>query len=244
MKPLSLWASLPYFAIPSTLGAASVYWAIPALDAAGFPLFWAFMLCFGGALGSLGLAALLLARLEPQPWQTLAQRLWLSPLRPLDMAVGALAGLAGLWAYMELQFLFPTMMGLMPWDGPEWLYRFRGDGSLLEIPMVGAWWLLVAYTGFFMANVVGEELWWRGYILPRQQAAMGRWAWLPHGLMWCGFHVFFFWDLVALLPIALMLSLAAQWRRSAWTGIAAHGVLNSPTFGFLWSGITATQVGG
>ncbi|MCW5725129.1 MAG: CPBP family intramembrane metalloprotease [Maricaulaceae bacterium] len=244
MKPLPLRASLPFYILPAALMALMVYWAVPALDAAGFPLFWAFMLCFGGGLGLLGLAAIIFAAFDRAPGQNLVQRLWLAPLRLPDIAVGVAAGLAGLWAYMELQFLFPLMIELMPWPGPEWLYRFRGEGTMLDVPLPGAWWVLAVYAVFFLANVVGEELWWRGYLLPRQQAALGRWAWLPHGVLWCGFHVFFFWDLVALLPIALMLSFVAQWRRSVWTGIAAHGVLNCMAFGFLWSAISSAPAGG
>jgi len=33
------------------------------------------------------------------------------------------------------------------------------------------------------AECLRRELWWRGYILPRQELAFGRWTWIIHGLL-------------------------------------------------------------
>src|SRR5581483_6159023 len=78
----------------------------------------------------------------------------------------------------------------------------------------------------------------RSYILPRQVLGIGRFAWLANGTLWVCFHLFFAWDMLALLPIALLIALAVQWRRSAWIGIVAHVCLNSVTWPLLWAGIT------
>ena len=34
----------------------------------------------------------------------------------------------------------------------------------------------------FVANILGEELCWRGYLQRRQEAALGRKAWLANGI--------------------------------------------------------------
>ena len=49
-------------------------------------------------------------------------------------------------------------------------------------------------------NIVGEELWWRGYIFPRQEKQHGRFTWVLHGLLWTLFHAFKWWDLIGLVP--------------------------------------------
>ncbi|PYV50530.1 MAG: hypothetical protein DMG92_07410 [Acidobacteria bacterium] len=49
-------------------------------------------------------------------------------------------------------------------------------------------WVFVAWIPLFISNILGEELCWRGYVLPRQEAALGRPAWLSNGIMWCLFH--------------------------------------------------------
>jgi hypothetical protein len=72
---------------------------------------------------------------------------------------------------------------------------------------------------------------WRGYVLPRQEAAMGPLAWLGNGIPWCLFHWSFGWPiLVMLLPITLLLPWIVQRRRNTWVGIVIHAVFNSTGF--------------
>lgn len=93
--------------------------------------------------------------------------------------------------------------------------------------MLGRWDLFVVYFVVLIFNHVGEELWWRGYVLPRQEAAFGRWAWLIHGLMWNLFHVFKWWELVSLLPVTLIISYAAYRFKNNWPGFIAHYLANA-----------------
>ena len=75
-----------------------------------------------------------------------------------------------------------------------------------------------------------------GYVLPRQEAVMGRLAWLGNGIPWCLFHWSFGWPiLVILLPITLLLPWIVQRRRNTWVGIIIHGVFNSAGFVFATS---------
>ncbi|MFP4323970.1 MAG: type II CAAX prenyl endopeptidase Rce1 family protein [Anaerolineales bacterium] len=51
--------------------------------------------------------------------------------------------------------------------------------------------MLGVYAVSLFGNIIGEELWWRGYILPIQERAFGKWAWLINGLLWIVvFHAF------------------------------------------------------
>jgi membrane protease YdiL (CAAX protease family) len=60
--------------------------------------------------------------------------------------------------------------------------------EFLGIALRGNWGMALVYLAILVLNIVGEEFWWRGYVLPRQELAHGRWAWLVHGILWTLFH--------------------------------------------------------
>jgi len=92
-------------------------------------------------------------------------------------------------------------------------------------------WVFAAWIPLFVTNILGEELCWRGYVLPRQEAAWGRAAWLGNGIPWCLFHWSFGWAiLVMLLPITLLLPWIVQRRRNTSVGIIIHAVFNAAGF--------------
>jgi len=91
--------------------------------------------------------------------------------------------------------------------------------------------VFAAWIPLFVANILGEELCWRGYVLPRQEAAWGPSAWLANGIPWCLFHWSFGWPiLVMLLPITLLLPWIVQRRRNTSVGIIIHAVFNAAGF--------------
>ncbi|TGY88152.1 CPBP family intramembrane metalloprotease [Marinicauda algicola] len=237
MAPLPLLRSLPYFIVPSALMALALYVSIPALDAAGLPLMVNVIGHIALVMGGMGVAAVLLAARECAQGEGIARRLRLRAVRRVDLLLGLAIGAAGLWAYLDLAELSAQVYRIVPWDYPEWMRRFQTETRFLDVTIAGAWWILAAYGVIYLCNVVGEELWWRGYLLPRQAAAMGAWAWIPHAFLWAGFHAFFAWDIVLLIPIALMIASVCQWRRSTWPGLVAHGVLNAPAFLRIYDGI-------
>ena len=46
----------------------------------------------------------------------------------------------------------------------------------------GRYWLLAAWVPCWVLNIMGEEILWRGVMVPRQEAALGRRAWF----VWSG----------------------------------------------------------
>jgi membrane protease YdiL (CAAX protease family) len=92
-------------------------------------------------------------------------------------------------------------------------------------------WVFAAWIPLFVSNILGEELCWRGYVLPRQEGRFGRAAWLPNGILWCLFHWSFGWQIMLmLLPITLLLPWIVQRRRNTWAGIIIHGIFNAAGF--------------
>jgi len=112
----------------------------------------------------------------------------------------------------------------------DFLSRF-GPTEFMGIPLIGRWWVALYYLAvLLLCNVAGEELWWRGYLLPRQEVAHGRGAWMIHGTLWAMFHLFFqwtVWDLVRMVPTCCALSFVAQHRQNTWPGVIAHTFGNS-----------------
>jgi membrane protease YdiL (CAAX protease family) len=95
----------------------------------------------------------------------------------------------------------------------------------------GRYWILLAWLPFWVLNILGEELVWRGAILPRQEVALGRHGWKANAAGWLLFHVAFGWQLLlSLIPIILILPYVVSRRRNTWVGVILHGGLNGPGF--------------
>jgi membrane protease YdiL (CAAX protease family) len=110
-------------------------------------------------------------------------------------------------------------------------------GVLFEMPLKGEWWLIgVYFVGWFL-NIVGEEFWYRGWMLPRQEMAFGKYAWLVNGLMFNFQHTFQPWNMLAMLPGSLFVSYAVQHQRKTWTSIIWHGLLNFSLLVFIIQGV-------
>lgn len=121
-------------------------------------------------------------------------------------------------------------------------FNHFGPKDFMGVPLQGAWWILVYYAAVILVfNIGGEELWWRGYVLPRQELAFGRTAWIVHGIAWSVFHLFMqptLWDTIRMAISGLALSYVAQHTRSTWPSIVGHSFGNLPFFLSLVRGVT------
>jgi membrane protease YdiL (CAAX protease family) len=98
--------------------------------------------------------------------------------------------------------------------------------------------VLLYFVGWFF-NIFGEEFWFRGYILPRQELAFGKATWLVNGLMFTLNHIWQPWILIAILPSSLLLAYSVQSRKNTWIGILQHGFVNFGLLVFLIIGVTS-----
>lgn len=93
------------------------------------------------------------------------------------------------------------------------------------------YWILAAWLPFFLLNILGEEFVWRGVVLPRQEVAFGKAAWLVNAVGWWLMHLAFPWQvLLALLPTACIVPAVAQRTQSSWPGVIIHAGLNGAGF--------------
>ena len=55
--------------------------------------------------------------------------------------------------------------------------------------------LLVLFSGTM--NIVGEDLYYRGALIPKLHGLFGKWAWLAGGILWPLKHIYVWWRFVA-----------------------------------------------
>jgi membrane protease YdiL (CAAX protease family) len=93
------------------------------------------------------------------------------------------------------------------------------------------YWLLIIWLPYWILNILGEEFFWRGVMLPRQELAFGKFTWLIHGTGWGLFHIAFGWQLlITLVPLIYIQSYIVQRKKNSWIGVIMHGGLNGPSF--------------
>jgi membrane protease YdiL (CAAX protease family) len=134
--------------------------------------------------------------------------------------------------------LFQTTLESIRFFDPSAFHRqffsHFGPKDFMGIPLQGAWWILIYYAVLILVcNIGGEEFWWRGYVLPRQELVFGRSAWVIHGICWAVFHLFMqptLWDTIRMAISGMALSFVAQRTRSTWPGIVGHSFGNLAFF--------------
>lgn len=227
-RRLDLALEVAPFLFGSLLVASVVFAGVPTLAARGVEPLGAWMLLsvplvFGPIL-SYGLA---LVRSEDVP--RLAARLRLRALSRRDLqwaSYGALA-IVGLSAPLALVAqalglaVHPPTIPAPPGIHRETLW------------MVGVWFV------YWPINILGEELVWRGVVLPRMEQRFGSGAWLVNAALWFAFHLAFGpGNLLVLVPTLLVVPYATQRTGNTWVGVILHAVLSGPGFAAMALGLT------
>ena len=105
--------------------------------------------------------------------------------------------------------------------------------SFVDAPPLasGSYHVLLLWPPLFFANIVGEEVMWRGALLPRQELTYGERAWIANGSGWLLFHAAFGPGMMVLLaPLIYAQAWACQRSGSTTVGIVIHGVVNASGF--------------
>jgi uncharacterized protein len=76
---------------------------------------------------------------------------------------------------------------------------------------------------FVFNTLLGEELLFRGLLLPRMKGAFGRRDWLANGVLFAAYHVHVPWMMPATVLVdTFAIAYPAKRYRNAWIGIAVH----------------------
>ncbi len=235
---MRLWQSALFAGIPAVLVYAAHWFVAPALSARLHqPYLVTYLITWGGTEVLFLTAALVAFRVEGNPFRrtSFAERyrlqrpswsdvLWsVGALGAMVLTASALGFTARWLASLPAFAPHPAFPAELTPDAMTSLV----PGAFMGASLKGAWWVLAIYTLGWVCNILGEEFWYRGVMLPRQELTHGRFAWLVNGVCFWFLHIVWRWNLIALLPGSLVLSFVAQRRRTTWVGIIAHGLLNA-----------------
>jgi len=237
MKPLGFYKSILFFAIPSGIAWFGIYFVMQKLHQAGVNDFANFFISFVIPLSLMLIASLVAYRADGYRfnWKTFAERFRLKRMTKTDWLCVLILISVQVGLQLSLQFTAKWLVKIPFFSPPGFLVPvvdpnvdpLSFTSTFLGISLKGQWWVAVVYFIILLFNIFGEEFWWRGYILPRQELAFGKWTWVIHGLMWTLFHSFWKWNLLILLPSCLFFSYILYKRKNTWIGIICHMLFNS-----------------
>jgi membrane protease YdiL (CAAX protease family) len=182
-------------------------------------------------------------------WSVLKDRLWLhapqSPktgerqsrflwwLIPLVVLIAIFEILLGgtidkIWVSLFPLFAEPSGFSFgAAIDTPEW-----------KAGLVGAWDIYALFiTSAVFNTVLGEELLFRGLLLPRMAGVFGKWDWVMNGLLFGIYHLHQPWGIfTSAISGSLFMAFPSRYFRSTWFGIVVHSA-QSIFFGILLLGL-------
>ena len=167
-------------------------------------------------------------------WSRLRDALWLRS--PRDPKTGRVGGRVWWWLLLFV-FIYAIEQVLPAIPGPS----VRDFGDFLgtdraEDFFSGAWgWLAVIVVLSIFNTVLGEELLFRGLLLPRMKGVFGKWDWVANGVLFATYHLHQPWDIPTSLVDIFALSYPSRRFQSAWMGIIVHSTQSVVVFGIVLS---------
>jgi membrane protease YdiL (CAAX protease family) len=174
-------------------------------------LFWQFML------------VLLLVHREQGSlrWPVLKDALWLHAPRRQK------TGRRGGWIWLVV---IPCIIGLaaeeflpkLPTPVARDMGLFLGSHAGQTFLSSNWGWLAIILVLEVLNTVLGEELLFRGLLLPRMQGVFGRWDWAANGALFALYHLHVPWVIPQTFLDSLFTAYPSKRYRSALVGIVAH----------------------
>ena len=159
-------------------------------------------------------------------WLRMRDALWLR--QPRDPKTGRIGGKVWWWALLfaalgAVWALVPAIPGPSDRDFADFLGSDRGEDFFS-----GSWgWFAVIVVFAVFNTVLGEELLFRGLLLPRMRAVFGRGDWVANGVLFAVYHLHVPWVIPATLVEGIFLEAYPSRRfHSAWMGIIVQSLLS------------------
>ena len=191
------------------------------------PTAWprALLVCLTAGLVWQGVLVLVMVRRETGTlrWPRVRDALWLG--RPVSPRTGRVGGRVW-WVLLPaalvvgIEQLIPSIAAPVERDLGAFLRSTFGQEFLS-----GNWpWFALIVVMAVFNTVLGEELLFRGLLLPRMRGVFGRADWLANGLLFAVYHLHMPWVIPKALLDTLALAYPSRRYRSAWLGILVHSV--------------------
>jgi uncharacterized protein len=224
----SIWQTLGVWAAAALPMGALAWLVAPALadrfsGTGKLPLAKALLLCLTiGLICQFVLVVVLVGREQRTlRWSSIREALWLrSPRSPRSGRRGGrvwLILIPLIVAFAAQEFL-PDLWDPGNRDLPTFLESDAGQSFFS-----GNWaWFGLIVVQLLFNTVLGEELLFRGLLLPRMNGAFGRGDWLANGVLFAVYHLHIPRAMLAPLTDAFVIAYPTKYYRSAWIGIAVH----------------------
>jgi len=158
-------------------------------------------------------------------WARVQDALWLrSPRSPKTGRVGGRTW----WIVLPLTLGFAAAhaFGVVPSPVDRDLGEFLSSDAGQAF-FEGAWGLFALWTVMAIFNtVLGEELLFRGVLLPRMHGAFGERDWVANGVLFGFYHLHAPWAIPGALLDTFTIVWGSKRYHSTWVGIAVHSAQN------------------
>jgi uncharacterized protein len=187
------------------------------------PLAQALLICLTAGLIWQFILVLILTRRElgGLEWPRVRDALWLRP--PRDPKSGRVGGRVWWWLLLFIS-IFALEQALPGIPGPS--VRDFGDFVSHDSGkdfFRGAWgWYAVVVVLAIFNTVLGEELLFRGLLLPRMRGVFGRGDWVANGVLFSVYHLHQPWVIPTSLVDIFALAYPSRRFQSTWMGIIVH----------------------
>ncbi|MEO0369744.1 MAG: CPBP family intramembrane glutamic endopeptidase [Pseudomonadota bacterium] len=249
VKPISIGSSLLIFGVPGVVIYAGVHLLVPILVEYGIPVIFAWSACVLIPTVTNAIAVLALYWHQEKPdWSTFIRRFRLQKLRRKHRWLIPLCFVLIL-VFNEIMAWTIPLLSHLPIFSPAELtpeifrdpYQALSSGTptFMDIPLMSKnWWLLPFWTVWVVFGALGEELVWRGYLLPRHEATYGKWAWLVNGVLWnVPFHLYTLSNFFSDMPFYLILPFIVQHIKNTWFAIFIHAMMISMAYVIIAAGL-------
>jgi uncharacterized protein len=163
-------------------------------------------------------------------WPAVKERIWLN--LPRDPGTGKARKILFLWAVPAIAanvlggFLATRLdtawTHLLPALSEPSYVRIEG---LVDPQFQGQWWILgLTLTSLLFNYLLGEELLFRGVLLPRMAGVFGRWDWVANTVLFGLYHVHKIWFWPSMIASSFGYAWAAKRFRSLWMSVIVHGI--------------------
>ncbi len=213
VKPMKFWQSVLFFLLPGLYAVFAMYALFPALVRLGISEESAYNTAH--LTGFIGLFLATMVALLVDGWQlrwaTVKERL---RVRHMDSTA---------WKWTLPFLVLYLVLGLVLSILSQQVFAWLGfSPTAADVPLTN----IPCFLIVLVANVLSEELWWRGYILPRQELQHGKYAWVVNGVLWSFFHLFKWWAIPFMLMKHWIIPLVAQRTKNTTPAILIHFVSN------------------
>jgi uncharacterized protein len=163
-------------------------------------------------------------------WSRVRDALWL--LSPRDPRSGRVGGRVWLWAipFVVLFGLWETFGFDITGPSNRDLPVFLDSASGQEF-FSGAWgWFAVVVVLLVFNTVLGEDLLFRGLLLPRMRGVFGRGDFVANGVLFALYHLHTPWSIPAALADIILTAYPTRRWQSVWMSIIVHSAQSVVVF--------------